>query len=173
MFAAASNHGARSTLTFPASSPYVIAVHSVNTYGSMSHFSPTASLHSTCLATVGEGVKSALLRDFYHDQDSLSRSMAVRSGTSYSTPIMAAIAGFLLLYVRTKLPELARHFHYLAHGGMEKLLMRIARKGSEHSFRDGYYFVDLNCDPQNLFSTNGADDPEPYILEEIRRVLRQ
>ncbi|RSM19544.1 hypothetical protein CDV31_001704 [Fusarium ambrosium] len=59
MFAAAANSGGRLGRAYPASSSQVICVHSTNTNGSASDFSPTAEPNAINIATVGESVQSA------------------------------------------------------------------------------------------------------------------
>ncbi|KAJ4258202.1 hypothetical protein NW762_008348 [Fusarium torreyae] len=93
MFAAAANSGGRTGRAYPASSSQVICVHSTNTNGSASDFSPTAEPNSVNIATVGESVESAwptLLCNGSSNYDCVKS----RSGTSYATPIVAGIAGF-------------------------------------------------------------------------------
>ncbi|KAM0085343.1 hypothetical protein ACKRZS_002369 [Fusarium odoratissimum] len=84
MFATASNSGARLGRAYPASNPHVICVHSTDTNGEASGFSPTAEPNSINLATVGESVESAWPTLLSQD----SRCLQSRSGTSYATPIM-------------------------------------------------------------------------------------
>ncbi|KAH7469509.1 hypothetical protein FOMA001_g14601 [Fusarium oxysporum f. sp. matthiolae] len=81
MFAAASNSGARLGRAYPASNPHVICVHSTDTNGEASGFSPTAEPNSINLATVGESVESAWPTLLSRD----SRCLQSRSGTSYAT----------------------------------------------------------------------------------------
>ncbi|KAF4962443.1 hypothetical protein FSARC_9472 [Fusarium sarcochroum] len=90
MFAAAANSGGRMGRAYPASSSQVICVHSTNTNGGASDFSPTAEPNSINIATVGESVESAWPTLLCNDSSNHD-CVKSRSGTSYATPI---IAGF-------------------------------------------------------------------------------
>lgn len=165
LFAAASNSGGRLGRAFPARDPNVIAVHSVDTYGNRSDFSPTASAEAVNLATVGEGVESAWPVHFCDETENPSLA-AVKSGTSYATPILAGIAGFLLMYVRMNLPDIAEILK--RRDKMEKLLRRVASKGTNYKPRDGYHYVDLSLYADSLFGK-----PRGYIDATIRDILNE
>ncbi|PNP58294.1 hypothetical protein THARTR1_01809 [Trichoderma harzianum] len=59
IFAAASNSGGKLGRAYPASSSQVICVHSTDTLGTPSRFSPTAEPDNLNFATVGESIESA------------------------------------------------------------------------------------------------------------------
>lgn len=165
LFAAASNSGGRLGRAFPARDPNVIAVHSSDTYGNRSSFSPTASAESVNLSTVGEGIDSAWPVHLCDEVENPSFE-TVKSGTSYATPIVAGIAGFLLLYTRVNLPNVADILK--RRDKMEKLLKRVAWKGSGYEPRDGYHFIDLSLYADSMFGKT-----KEYINETIHDVLNE
>ena len=88
---------------FPARHDEVICIHSTDTYGNRSNFSPTAQAGDN-FATIGEAVTSARpVHLCYSDTD--SECTMSKCGTSFATPIVAGIAAFLLLYTRLHLGE--------------------------------------------------------------------
>lgn len=135
IFAAASNGGAQHGRAYPARDANVVCVNSVNTNGDRSCFSPTASSGDTSLATVGEAVESAWPAHLCFEGEEAKYS-AVKSGTSYATPIMAGIAAFLLTYARLNLSEKAQKLRRRSR--MVKLLQRIAQK-DDGGMRGGYH----------------------------------
>ncbi|KAH6981609.1 hypothetical protein BKA56DRAFT_643560 [Ilyonectria sp. MPI-CAGE-AT-0026] len=149
MFAAAANSGGRLGRAYPASSSQVICVHSTNTYGRASDFSPTAELNAINIATVGESIQSAwpilLCRD-----KSNPKCVESRSGTSYATPIMAGIAAFLLQYARLHLPE-STALVLKRKEKMEALLKRCAERGPNYAPKDRYFYVELSLNDHNMF----------------------
>lgn len=155
MFAAGSNSGGKKGRAYPASSPHVICVHSTNTYGSASDFSPTAELNAVNLATVGESVQSAW--------PSAPEGIASRSGTSYATPIMAGMAAFLLQYARIHLSETVAK-SLKRRNKMEALLQRVATRAHQRGDRqrDDYFYVQLSPQKHNLFGQS-----VDYINQEI------
>lgn len=164
MFAAASNSGGRLGRAYPASCSHVICVHSTNTNGNRSDFSPTAEPEKANIATVGESVESAWPA---HLCDKSNRGyVKTRSGTSYATPILAGIAAFLLLFARLHLPahkaaELKRK------DKIEALLKRCSEKGPHPTRRDGYYYVALSLHKQTLF----GEDLE-WVKHEVLKALQ-
>lgn len=161
LFAAASNSGGQLGRAYPAREANVICVHSTDTRGNRSPFSPTAVPQDVNLATVGEGVSSAWPMHLCGGDDrgeaedgEDSMYSTVKSGTSYATPIMAGIAAFLLLYARLNLPDSANLLK--TRSRMIMLLQRIAQKGQGGGLRDGYYFVDVSLYADNLFGKDKA-----------------
>jgi len=155
MFAAAANSGGRCGRAYPASSSQVICVHSTDTDGNRSSFSPTAEPNALNIATVGESILSAwptlLCREGEHLQ--------TRSATSYATPIVVGISAFLLHFARLHLSK--REAVMLKRKEkMEALLKRCAERGPNYQPRDGYFYVELSLNRHNLF---GQD------LEGLRR----
>jgi hypothetical protein len=159
LFAAASNNGGRLGRAYPAREPIVICVHSTDTNGNRSSFSPTAAGNDINLATVGEAVESSWPVCLCDDLDDVANVTTIpdsatswvrrKSGTSYATPIVAGIAAFLLLYVRVHLPDKAALLK--REKRMKAVLKRVAEKGEEFKPRDGYYFVDLSLYADSLF----------------------
>ncbi|KAK4064198.1 uncharacterized protein Triagg1_9177 [Trichoderma aggressivum f. europaeum] len=68
IFAAASNSGGRLGRAYPASSSQAICVHSTDTWGTPSGFSPTAEPDNLNVATVGESIESAWPMLLCHDK---------------------------------------------------------------------------------------------------------
>lgn len=171
MFAAASNAGGRRGRAYPASSAQVICVHSTDTNGSASGFSPTAESGTVNIATVGESVQSAwpmlLCRG---GTESSGRSgllcTKTRSGTSYATPIVAGTAAFLLQYARLHLSE-AEARSLKRREKMEAVLRRCAISGPGYQPRDGYHYVHLSLDKHNLFGGELA-----WVSYEISRAMK-
>lgn len=103
MFAAASNHGNHTPMTFPASHPSTIAVRSVNGFCTRgSEFNPTHDVsRSTCraFAVMGENVESTW--PIHLD----SGRKKQQTGNSVATPILAAIAANVLELVQVQLND--------------------------------------------------------------------
>lgn len=167
MFAAASNSGGRLGRAYPASSSQVICVHSTDTLGTPSGFSPTAEPDNLNFATVGESIESAWPMLLCSDSVSPQKYVKSRSGTSYATPIMAGIAAFLLQYARLHLPERAAS-SLKRREKMEALLKRCANRGPNYAPRGGYYYVELSLHHHNLFGRE-LDRINNEILEILKR----
>lgn len=106
LFAAASNSGANLDRAYPARDPHVICVHSTDSNGNRSRFSPTPLAQQSNLATVGEAVESAWPVKLCNTETN-SQCVQWKSGTSSATPILVGIAAFLLQYARIHLPDKA------------------------------------------------------------------
>lgn len=168
MFAAASNSGGRLGRAYPSSSLEVICVHSTNTNGSRSDFSPTAEPNAINLATVGQSVEAAWPESLFSSaKDDDEEFLISRSGTSHATPIMAGIAAFLLQYARTHLSE-SEALELKRKSTMEALLKRCAQRGPNYKPRDGYFYVELSLHRHNLFG-QGLE----WATHEIRNALRR
>ncbi|PHH80893.1 hypothetical protein CDD80_5813 [Ophiocordyceps camponoti-rufipedis] len=148
MFAAASNDGANRDRAYPAQNRNVICVHSTDSDGNRSKFSPTAHKDDRNIATIGEAVQSAWPVVFC-DEDTNPEYVQTKSGTSFATPILAGIAAFLLQYARIHLPEQARLLRQQS--TMKEVLVKIAEKTQSSMSRDGYHYVALNMFADNLF----------------------
>ncbi|KXH34121.1 pfs domain-containing protein [Colletotrichum simmondsii] len=153
LFAAASNDGAIRGLSFPARDDSVIAVHSTDTLGNPSKFTPTAKTFELNLATVGENIESAW-PVVQCNEEINECCVARKSGTSYATPIMAGIAAFLLQYARESFPENAANLK--KQKVMREVLKRISEKSPHQQPRGGYHFVDLSLHTDNLFGKDKA-----------------
>ncbi|KAH7165314.1 hypothetical protein EDB81DRAFT_249744 [Dactylonectria macrodidyma] len=154
MFAAASNNGGRQGRAYPARSSSVICIHSTDTYGVASAFSPTASPDDMNLATVGESIKSAWPLSLC-DQELNPACVAHKSGTSYATAIAAGIGAFLLQYARLHLPP-KKAVALKRRDRMMAVLKRVAERGQSYNPRGGYYYIELSLNPDNLFGKDKA-----------------
>ncbi|KAK4063328.1 uncharacterized protein Triagg1_9479 [Trichoderma aggressivum f. europaeum] len=162
LFAAASNSGGKLGRAYPARDQNVIAIHATDTYGNRSPFSPTALSHDINLATVGEAIESAW--PVYLLDNSSSKALRCKSGTSFATAIAAGIAAFLLLYAKIHLPDKADALK--SRRRMQALLKRVAEKEAGQTARDGYHFIDLSLYADSLFGKS-----KEFIDETIRDVL--
>lgn len=100
MFAAASNDGAHSVApAFPARHHNVFCIYASDGMGNSIRGNPTARPYNYNFCTLGEAVESAWPR-------ALSQEpwKARRSGTSFSTPLAAGLAAFVLLYAQSIMP---------------------------------------------------------------------
>ncbi|PNP60463.1 hypothetical protein THARTR1_00487 [Trichoderma harzianum] len=161
LFAAASNSGGKLGRAYPARDQNVIAIHSTDTYGNRSVFSPTALSHDINLATVGEAIESAWP---VYLSDNKSKALRCKSGTSFATAIAAGTAAFLLLYAKIHLPDKADALK--SRRRMQALLKRVAEKEAVQKTRDGYHFIDLSLFSDSLFGKS-----KEFIDETIRDVL--
>ncbi|KAH9228667.1 hypothetical protein K456DRAFT_803222 [Colletotrichum gloeosporioides 23] len=165
LFAAASNSGGQDTVSFPACESQVIAVYATDARGNQSDFSPTAARYRISLATIGEAVESAWPVHLCDIQDSARQlPLKYKSGTSFATPIMAGIAGFLLLYTKLHMPRLSVKLQDRSR--MELVLNKVAEKGPNFEPRHGYFFVHLSLTTEGLFSKS-----EDFIRSCIEEVL--
>jgi hypothetical protein len=113
LFAAASNKGKEFVPTFPASDNSVICIYATDGHGYGSKLNPQIHSRKTRFATLGHGVKSIKAG---------TKVEEVRgTGTSYATPIAAAIAANILeLALRTEMEH--KFFKKLkSRDGMEKV----------------------------------------------------
>ncbi|RYP30525.1 hypothetical protein DL767_006202 [Monosporascus sp. MG133] len=165
MFAAAANSGGRLGRAYPASSSQVICVHSTDTDGNASGFSPTAEPNAINIATGGESIQSAWPMLLCRDKSNL-KCVESRSGTSYATPIVAGIAAFLLQYARLHLEE-REALELKRRERMEALLRRCAVRGPNYQPRDGYFYVELSLNRHNLFGEEFEG-----VKREISKTLR-
>jgi subtilisin family serine protease len=141
LFAAASNSGANLERAYPARQEEVICVHSTNSNGNRSDFSPTA-MHGHNFATIGEAVGSAWPPSLTEE----GAGDVYKSGTSFATPIAASIGAFLLQFARLhftaeKAQELKKSSR------MKAVLEAIAKK----NLRDGYEYIELSLYGDNFF----------------------
>lgn len=100
MFAAASNDGRISTVTFPANLRQVICVNSCDGSLFRSRFNPSPKA-DTNIAIIGECLEAAWPMHLCQGD----KQTALKSGTSIATPIAAGIAALVLEYARQRGPK--------------------------------------------------------------------
>ncbi|KAL2281026.1 hypothetical protein FJTKL_12132 [Diaporthe vaccinii] len=159
LFAAASNNGGRRGRAFPAQENNVICVHSTDTNANRSSFSPTPVKSKLNFATVGECVESAWPEHLCNGKS----VVAIKSGTSFATPIMVGVAALLVRYIRLHIPDAKE---VVGQRKMENLLRKVAKKGPDGEERDGYWFVDLSLFDDSLFGKEKI-----FIDSTIRDIL--
>lgn len=116
IFAAAGNEGGNRGVAFPANlcaQGDVIRINSSDSKGKISTFSPDAG-QGQRICTLGEGLPSCEMRS---DKD-----IKCRSGTSFATPIAAAIAAILLGFIGNIKPI------DLEHNGLPRNHMEFTRR---------------------------------------------
>jgi subtilisin family serine protease len=181
MFAAASNNGGNSGVTYPARYDEVICIFSTDGWGNGSFCNPTPTKNSSQFATLGEAVKSAwpihLAESYALEQRVTRTSLATpepgqtplaespvterrMTGTSFATPIAAGVAACVL--------------EFSLMNGMDDDLYQVlrSRKGMKALFfewlgeeRDGLHYIH----PWKLFSKSRTED---VILTLIKVVLQ-
>ncbi|CAH0003255.1 unnamed protein product [Clonostachys byssicola] len=165
LFAAASNSGANLDRAYPARDPHVFCVHSTDSNGNRSKFSPTPLSQEFNLATIGEAVESAWPVKLCNTETN-PRCVQWKSGTSFATPILVGIAAFLIQYARIHLPDKA---HMLKRQEkMKSVLLKISDKTQQSIARDGYSYIALNLFADNLFGKSKA-----FIDETIGELLKR
>lgn len=107
MFAATRNDGGNKAIAYPACHHNVIGIASSDGLGNGSKFNPSAPEDDgSFFSTLGEAVESAWPRLPDTDENgrpTLTRSKRRKSGTSFATPIAAALAANILDYARLEL----------------------------------------------------------------------
>lgn len=184
MFAAASNRGLNYEVTFPARENEVICIYSTDGNGSKSHCNPTCLKNSGYhFATVGVAVKSAwplnlplppntpstsnqgMAGAAQQSSERLPAGMPEVSksperrmtGTSFSTPVVAAIAAYILDFARMQ-------------GISEKLYQRLrCRKWMQEIFADHMVVENdklLYIHPWKLFADSRTDEQILFHIED-------
>lgn len=127
-FAAAGNHGAHGSRTFPASNPDVICIHASDGKGKDGGISPEAEDADHNFMTLGIAISVV-------DSDGAT---SLKSGTSYATSIAAALAAHVL-YVTECLMDLrpSARRRLRTGKGMREML-NLMCKSKDHN---GYRFV--------------------------------
>ncbi|RYP00369.1 hypothetical protein DL766_010475 [Monosporascus sp. MC13-8B] len=148
LFAAASKSGANQDRAYPARDPHIICVHSTDSDGNRSKFSPTALTRDSNITTIGEAVQSAWPVDLC-DMSANPDCVQCKSGTSYATPIAVGIAAFLLQYARLHLADKADMLR--RQSKMKDVLLKIAEKTQQSISWDGYNYVVLSLFSDDLF----------------------
>jgi subtilisin family serine protease len=141
IFAAASNDGASKSINvaWPAREKTVFAIFSATGEGKSSSFNPP-SVRGLNFATLGEEVESDWPLPLMSDEDKeQGRSTVRKSGTSFATPIAAAIAALVLEFARQpplseETPEVARQLKKLDR--MEEVFERMSERTM-----GGYHYV--------------------------------
>jgi hypothetical protein len=128
VFAATSNGGRNEDVAFPAMvHETVIGVHSCDTKGNKSTFSPNPLDKSDNFSILGEAIESSWPK---HLKVGLKQC---RSGTSYATPLAAGTAANMILYARIKVQSTELVAEIETCKGMKKLLKSVSVETS-----DGY-----------------------------------
>ncbi|UNI23183.1 hypothetical protein JDV02_009017 [Purpureocillium takamizusanense] len=161
MFAAASNSGANLDRAYPTRDSHVICIHSTDSKGNRSRFSPTALHCDVNLATIGEAVQSAWPVNLC-DPSANPDCVQYKSGTSYATPIAVGIAAFLLQYARLHLPDQADMLK--RQSKMKEVLLRLAEKTQKSISRDDYHYITLSLYSDNLFG-KGRELIDPTLCD--------
>lgn len=149
MFCAASNGGGNTSIAYPANQNEVICVNSANGLGAPSDYNPDEAQEGRNLCALGEGVKSP----------GPKLRQRRKSGTSFATPIAAALAAVVLDYAQQNMrkgDEFTVSKLQKRNGMLEVLVRLMGRK------RSGYYYLD----PGKLFN-----ERTPNIYESILNVL--
>lgn len=164
VFAAASNDGYNAGLAYPAWNSRVFCIYSLNEYGLPSCFNPSPDEQSGCgggvdgLSIVGEHVRGAWPSQL--SPGGVNHHTRTMSGTSFATPVAAALAACVLGFARLKFEpgRLENSFLNLAgYDGMRSVLFKMTTK-KERGYRC------LN--PHRFF-----DRAEQEILADIWRAL--
>lgn len=151
MFASSVSDSATGTLQFPTSRYGVIKVHSADGYGQSSAFNPPPSRHDNNFTFLGEGLPLELKNG----------NAAYSSGTSFATPVAAAIAALLLTFVRMNSEHIAKDVEEFLKNPMwiEIILQYMS------SSRDAYDYVV----PWKLFNDRDGDFE---VASKISAILR-
>jgi hypothetical protein len=126
----------------------VLCISSADSHGNPSSFNPDSEMNSGRICTLGEGVPSC-----ERDRNGNGK-MVYRSGTSFATPIAAAIAAVVLgLMNREDLKDGPTDFHMLREklktkSGMEKVLrsscvLRRERTRAGFSYITPWFFFSI------------------------------
>lgn len=147
IFAAASNEGGNKRRSRLGRSPSVICVHACDGKGNKGGMSPSPLRRKENFATLGVAVKSRW-----------KGKTVYKSGTSFATPMAAAIAANVLEFANFKCNLSIKHRKLLySRSGMAKLFEAISEE------RDGYDYVQ----PGRLWD----DKDETELAEDIRDIL--
>ena len=149
MFAAASNEGGNKGRSRPGRNPKVICIHACDGKGNKGDMSPSPVKSKVNFTTLGVAVQSRW-----------KKQTVYKSGTSFATPVAAAIAADVLEFAnfKCKLPEEEKELLYKCDGMVE-----VFRAMSTE--RDRYDYVQ----PGHLW--DGKDDDE--VAKIIRDTLAE
>jgi len=125
MFAAASNRGKGFGPTFPAIHPSVTCIYATDGHGNKYKRNPQIISHSPGFATLGVAVKSACIKG----------GEVRKSGTSFATPVAAAIAALVLEFaIKNDMPSEVYHKGLKTKEGIEKVFGTMVTKSDDFNF---------------------------------------
>lgn len=155
VFAAASNDGANSPRTYPATHPGVLCINSATGEGNKSSFNPNPTEGEDNFSVVGDCVKSS-----WPVSKANKSGKKYMSGTSFATPVAVAIAASMIGYIKKEIGASAWGLEPTSPDGVRKLfrLMKIKR--------EDYDFVS----PARFFKDCGDD--EGLVKGLIKRELK-
>jgi hypothetical protein len=167
MFAAASNYGLNQPRAFPARDEHVICVHAFDGRGDPGTINPPRPDDEASLGTLGRGVKLSFR----------GAGAKARSGTSYATPILAAITANLIDWIEYHVAWTgmagggggARNVISLTEYGQLRKVKRIRQMLREHMSEkkdDLYYVAPWILFPSNSLSEIGPDSEPGAISDE-------
>jgi hypothetical protein len=136
MFAATRNDGGNREIAYPASHRTVIGIFSTDGDGNKSGFNPNPpDDDGSYLSTLGEAVESSWPKHL--QQEGQHGSTLRKSGTSFATPIAAAMAANVLDYAKLQLDMGEKHMKRLHE--VERMLEVLKLMAPEK--RDGYRYL--------------------------------
>lgn len=135
MFCAASNGGGNTGIAYPANQNEVICVNSANGLGRPSDYNPGEAQEGRNLCALGEAVKSSWPK----------LRQQRKSGTSFATPIAAALAAVVLDYTQQNMLESDKFT--VSKLRMRKGMLKVLVELMSHKRSDYYYL-----DPGKLFN---------------------
>lgn len=162
VFAAASNDGANSGHSYPAWNSHVACIYSTDGHGNRSPFNPSPDERAAsggAFSIVGQFVSGAWPSD--RSQAGASPCTRRMTGTSFATPVAAALAacvlGFASLYCKGKLEK--SFIKLASHDGMRRVLTEMVDTNDRHR---SYRYL-------NPFKFFGRGNDE--ITADIKRAL--
>lgn len=163
IFASASNNGGQKQRTWPAKYEGVFCIHSTDADGNKSGFNPTERTEHD-FSTIGEAIVSSWPAKASGGFKIDEIPVTIKSGTSFSTPIAACIAAFLLRFGRLHLgPDYRKCLHY-PHV-MRSTLKHLAR----NLRRDEFFYLTLGSGAGHLFD---AEKETAEIKKELEDLIR-
>ena len=155
MFCAASNGGGNDDIAYPANQDEVICINSADGQGTPSTFNPDEPAMGRNLCALGEDVRSSWPTKFKLGQQR-------KSGTSFATPIAAALAAVVLDYARHHAQSEDEKF-YVSQLRKRKGMLEVFRFMTRN--RGNYLYLD----PGKLFD---KDMTNIYgsILDKLKKV---
>ncbi|KAG5783449.1 hypothetical protein H9Q73_002867 [Fusarium xylarioides] len=152
IFAAASNSGGNRSRPWPANHPGVFCIHTTNQRGNTNRdMNPSAEHENDNFATLGENIES-----YWNGE---KRCI---SGTSFATPIAAAMAANILEFARRNLSTDEVH-NLQAYGPMRKLFRH---KMTDNGKTKGVYHY-IKPWSNQLWGENGSNEDVAGIFREL------